>query len=93
MTFLKRYGIELYAAGFLILFLLFLFGWISNGRYGMHYDLASIWAGVAALSGGGMLSVMRYLIASALNTDKGSEPFVDHTEQIIVSKEANDGKQ
>ena len=55
---------------FLILFSFWAVGFFANGLYDTKFDLASCWAGVAALSGSGTLAAIKYIYDSLYNSKR-----------------------
>jgi len=49
-------------------------GYIANGFYGTKFDLNSVWAGVAAISAAGVISLGRHWTDSAYNSLPGKPP-------------------
>lgn len=45
-------------------------GYYSNAIYGTKFELGSCWAGLAVIASGGFISGIKYLIDSALNSEK-----------------------
>ena len=59
----------------LILFLCFLIGYFANALYGYKFDLAACWAGVAALTAGGVLAILKFTADSVWNSEQGKKPY------------------
>lgn len=75
MNRVQRYVLEIVMAMFLIMFILWAAGYICNAIYGMKFELQSCWNGVAALSGAGVLSMVKYIMDSWKNSFDGVDPY------------------
>ena len=71
MNCIKNHLIEIFAGMFLLLFVFWGIGYFANALFDTHFDLASCWGGVAALSGAGVLAAVKYIYDSVYNTDRG----------------------
>lgn len=60
----------------LFLFIFWAVGYFMNGLYGYKFQLDSCWAGLTAVGSAGVLSLLKWLIDSIYNSDKGSMPEV-----------------
>ena len=72
---IQKYLLEGLVGAFLLLFLSWLIGYYANGLLGTHFDLASCWGGVGAVSGGGVLAAVKYIADSWSNSEKGQMPY------------------
>ena len=72
---IQKYLLEGLVGAFLLLFLSWLIGYYANGIFGTHFDLASCWGGVGAVSGGGVLAAVKYIADSWSNSEKGQMPY------------------
>ena len=72
---IQKYLLEGLVGAFLLLFLSWLAGYYANGLLGTHFDLASCWGGVGAVSGGGVLAAVKYIADSWGNSEKGQMPY------------------
>lgn len=75
MSRIQKYLLEGLVGAFLLLFLSWLIGYYANGILGTHFDLASCWGGVGAVSGGGVLAAVKYIADSWGNSEKGQMPY------------------
>ena len=73
MVKIKNHLIEIFAGMFLILFVFWSIGFFANGLFNYHFDLASCWGGVAALSGSGTLAAVKYIYDSKYNSTDGGK--------------------
>jgi len=48
-------------------------GYYANALFNMHFDLASCWSGIGAI-GVGLVGLLKWLVDSGLNTNKGDMP-------------------
>lgn len=72
---IQKYLLEGLVGAFLLLFLSWLIGYYANGLLGTHFDLASCWGGVGAVSGGGVLAAVKYIADSWGNSERGQMPY------------------
>lgn len=71
---IKPHLIEIFASMFLVLFIDWSVGYYANAIFDTKFDLNSCWGGVAALSGAGMLSAVKYIYDSIYNTKMEEKP-------------------
>lgn len=74
MSKMQEYLIEALMAAFLILFILWAVGYVSNAVYGMHFELQSCWGGFQAIGGAGTLAAVKYIMDSWKNSPVGENP-------------------
>ena len=72
---LKKYMFEVFASMFLLLFVFWSIGYFFNAFsiWGAKFDLASCWGGFAALSGSGVMMVLKYLSDTFGNSPIGKK--------------------
>lgn len=90
MCLFRKFVPEFIIMALLSLFGLWGFGYIMNGLYGMAFQLDSSLAAVGAISSAGVLSLIRYLTDSKLNSVLGSAPtkaLTDKLNKYIAGKD------
>jgi len=72
---LQKYLLEGLIGAFLFLFLSWGFGYYANALWGTKFELQSCWAGVGAITGGGVLAAVKYITDSLANSERGCNPY------------------
>ena len=75
MSRIQKYLLEGLVGAFLFLFASWGIGYYANALCGMHFDLASCWGGIGAVSGGGVLAAVKYIADSWPNSEQGRMPY------------------
>lgn len=58
----------------LLLFIFWTIGYFANALYGYKFDLQSCWAGLSTIGSAGFMALLKWLIDSIWNSDKGTKP-------------------
>ena len=82
MSVFRKYVPEFICLALFAIFLLWAYGYLMNGWYGMGFALDSSIAAIGAISSAGVLSLIRYLTDSKLNSAIGSSPTKALTDKI-----------
>lgn len=75
MGFVHDYTLELILLAFIVLGFCWGIGYFCNAIYGMHFELASCWAGFSTIGGAGVLAAVKYCTDSWKNTPEGKPPY------------------
>jgi len=82
MSLFRKYLPEFICIALFMIFGLWMMGYLLNGFYGMAFQLESSIAAIGAVSSAGILSLIRYVTDSKLNSAIGSSPTKALTEKI-----------
>jgi len=74
MGIIHKYVLEFIILGFCLLGVCWGIGYFANALYGMHFELASCWAGFTAIGGAGVLASVKYCTDSWKNSAPGEAP-------------------
>lgn len=75
MNKVQKYMVEAVCAAFFLLFVLYVMGYCLNGFWGFRFELGSVWQGISALSGSGVLAMCKYIVDSWANSSRGVSPY------------------
>lgn len=70
------------------LFVFWIVGYFANGLLGYKFEIGSIWQGILALSGPGVIGIAKYYVDSKHNSIPGQIPCVGNS----LNEKCNDSK-
>ena len=74
INFIEKNWIAIILISIILLLLCWVIGYFCNAIYLTHFELSSVWAGIMALSGGGVVGISKYFVDSKYNSDSGKPP-------------------